>query len=260
MQRAASWSAGTIPAKAAEILASIRQRAPRVHCITNTVAQNFTANVLLAIGAVPAMTISPEEIAEFVAGSGALLVNLGTLDGERREAIGAALEAAARSKVPWVLDPVFIDRVAARGSFARELIARQPAVVRLNAAEFASLSGGSMSQERLAQFAREHSTVVALSGQTDHITDGTRHAAIGNGHPYMAKVTAMGCAGSALVASCLAVEPDPMSATAAALTIIGVAGECAAETAKGPGSFAVGIIDVLHSLDAAVLQQRAQVT
>ena len=38
---------------AADILARVRARAPRIHCITNAVAQNFTANVLLAAGALP---------------------------------------------------------------------------------------------------------------------------------------------------------------------------------------------------------------
>ena len=45
---------------AADILARIRARAPRVHCITNTVAQQYTANMLLAAGVVPSMTISPD--------------------------------------------------------------------------------------------------------------------------------------------------------------------------------------------------------
>ncbi len=69
---------------AAALLAKIRARAPRVHCITNTVAQAFTANMLLAAGATPSVTTSPEEIAGFVAGADSLLVNLGTLDAERR--------------------------------------------------------------------------------------------------------------------------------------------------------------------------------
>ena len=61
------------------------------------------------------------------------------------------------------------------------------------------------------------------------ITDGERVAAVANGHALMAKVTAMGCAGSALVTACLAVEPDAFRAAVAALVIIGVAGEMAAE-------------------------------
>ena len=75
-------------------------------------------------------------------------------------------------------------------------------------------------------------TVIGLSGATDLVTDGKRVAEIANGHPLMAKVTAMGCAGSALVAACLAVDDDAWSATAAALVILGVAGELAAEKAE----------------------------
>src|SRR5580704_4898752 len=94
---------------AADVLARIRDRAPRVHCITNTVAQNYTANMLLAAGAVPAMTIAPEEVVSFVAGADALLVNLGTFDAERRHAIELALGAVQAARMPWVLDPVFIE-------------------------------------------------------------------------------------------------------------------------------------------------------
>jgi len=36
-----------LPDVAAAILARLAARSPRVHCITNAVAQNFTANVLL---------------------------------------------------------------------------------------------------------------------------------------------------------------------------------------------------------------------
>ena len=99
-----------VPQIAAALLDRLRARSPRVHCITNAVAQNFTANVLLAAGAVPSMTLSVEEIGPFVASANALLVNLGTLDRERREAAVIAVEAAMRDNVPWVLDPVFIDR------------------------------------------------------------------------------------------------------------------------------------------------------
>ena len=40
-----------VPQIAAALLERLRARSPRVHCITNAVAQNFTANVLLAVGA-----------------------------------------------------------------------------------------------------------------------------------------------------------------------------------------------------------------
>jgi hydroxyethylthiazole kinase len=248
-----------LPQSTAEILARIRERAPRVHCITNTVAQSFTANVLLAIGAVPSMTIAPEEVGAFVAGADALLVNLGTFDAERRSAINIALGQAS-GRISWLLDPVFIDRSPARANYARTLVAKSPAAIRLNAPEFRALAGIPPEAEALASYAREHGTIIALTGATDEITDGIRQAQIGNGHALMGRVTAMGCAGSALAAACLAVEPDQWIATAAGVLALGVAGEIAAERARGPGSLSIEIIDALYQLDGDALLQRAKVT
>jgi hydroxyethylthiazole kinase len=259
MQHPAAVPSDVAP-MAAALLERLRSRNPRVHCITNAVAQNFTANVLLALGCVPSMTLSADEIASFVAGADGLLVNLGTFDAERRAAAGIAVKAATDNEVPWVLDPVFVDRAPARAEFARELTGRAPAVVRLNHAEFGALFGAEPTRGALMGAARDNGTVIALSGETDLVTDGRRIAVIANGHPYMAKVTAMGCAGSALVAACLAVEDDAFHAGVAALTILGVAGEVAAEKARGPGSFAVAILDALHNLNAATLAARAQVS
>ena len=239
---------------AGDVLARVRERAPRVHCITNNVAQNYTANVLLAAGAVPSMTIAPEEIAGFVASADALLVNLGTFDAERRRAVDLALDAAMAARKPWVLDPVFIDRSPARAAFARTLLARRPAALRLNRSEFVTLFGGEASDESAAHAAKTSATVVALTGDTDLVTDGMRCAAIRNGHPLMGLVTAMGCAGSALLGAALAVESDAWFAAVAALAALGVAGEIAGAGAAGPGSFATAIIDALHGLDRATLR------
>ncbi len=260
MQHPQATSRNSVAQAAAELLARVRARAPRIHCITNAVAQNFTANALLAAGCVPSMTLSPEEISPFVASAQALLVNLGTLDSERRKATMIAIDSAAAHKLPWVLDPVFVDRTPPRAAFARQLLTRSPAVLRLNHAEFAALSANAPTGDAAMAFARTNKVVVALSGETDLITDGERFAAISNGHPLMAKVTAMGCAGSAIVAACLSIEPDAFRATSTALLIMGVAGELAAEKSAGPGSFAAAIIDTLYCLDSATLIARAKVS
>jgi hydroxyethylthiazole kinase len=246
-------------ASAAALLKRLRSKAPRVHCVTNAVAQNFTANALLAFGAVPSMTLSGEEIAAFVASSDALLVNLGTFDRERREATSIAVDAATQNGLPWVLDPVFVDRAQQRAAYARDLIFLEPKALRLNAAEFGALSGEAPTHENVAAFARARGLTVGLSGETDVVSDGERAAQIANGHPLMAKVTAMGCAASALVAACLAVEPDAFIATAAALTMTGIAGEIAAMRAQGPGSFAVAMIDALYNLDEKTLAGNAKI-
>lgn len=249
-----------LPKCAADVLARVRDRRPRVHCITNTVAQSFTANVLLAAGAVPSMTTAIDEIAEFVAGADGLLVNLGTMDPERREAVGIAVQEAREAGVPWVLDPVFVDRTAVRAAFARGLLGGGPGVIRLNPREFATLAGAPADTDACARVAAERSSVIALTGAVDIVADSTRKTSILNGDPLMAKVTAMGCAGSALVAACLAVEPDAFRAASAGLILIGIAGEIAGAHAAGPGSLAVGILDALHALDSATILQRARVS
>ena len=252
--------AADLPAFTADILARVRTRAPRVHCITNTVAQTFTANMLLAAGAVPSMTVAPDEIAAFVARADGLLVNLGTFDSERRAAIDIAVAAAASTRA-----------LGARSGFHRPLTGarrlRQDAGRRRRHGRCGSMRPSSRALAQLEPERRRarrvmratHHAVVGLTGAADFVTDGGRHARISNGHPLMGRVTAMGCAASALVAACLAVEPDAWLATAAGLIALGVAGEIAAGRARGPGSLAVEIIDALHSLDRAVLRERGRV-
>lgn len=246
----------TVVSRAAALPRGLRARAPRVHCITNTVAHAFTANVLLAAGATPSVTTSPEEIAGFVAGADSLLVNLGTLDNERRQAIGLALEAAAPS-TRWVLDPVFVDRSPARLAFAKELAARGPAVIRLNAAEFHAFTGEEAGTDSAGAFARQTGSVVALTGSFDIVTDGTRLVTLHNGDPLMGKVTAMGCAGSALVAASLACETDAWLGAAAALMVFAISGEFAAEISNGPGGLGFAILDALHAMTPDMVMQHA---
>ena len=252
-----------LPAIAAELLSRLGDRRPRVHCITNAVAQAFTANVLLAAGAVPSMTIDAEEVADFVLGADALLVNLGTFDAERRTAAAIAIEAANGRAIPWVLDPVFIDRTQRRSAYARDLIAANPRAIRCNRAEFEALAGAPPEGGALARYALDEGVVIGLTGATDLVTDGARLVAIANGDPMMSRITAMGCAASALVAAALAVADDladPWAATAAALLWAGVAGDVAAKTASGPGSLAAGFVDALYRLDSHTLITHARVT
>ena len=159
-----------------------------------------------------------------------------------------------------MLDPALIERSAPRAGFARALLAHRPTAIRLNAAEFAALTGAAADDVTLSRCAVDHRIVVALTGATDVVSADTRRMAIANGDPRMAKVTAVGCAASALVAACLAVETDAWTATAAGLLLIAVAGEVAGKTARGPGSLGVGIIDALYELDRATLLAHARVT
>lgn len=242
------------------LLPRLRQRAPKVHCITNTVAQPITANVLLAAGATPSLTTSEDEIAAFTASADAVLVNLGTLDAERRRAIHIALDAADSRKIPWLLDPVFVERSVLRFGYARELLARKPSAIRLNTAEFTALTGEPATAGAVQSFAKSCGAIVALTGAVDVVSDGARVASIGNGDPLMGKITAMGCAGSAFATAALAVQPDAFIAVACALTVFGVAGECAAAISKGPGTLAFAIIDTLHTLAPETVSRHARMS
>jgi hydroxyethylthiazole kinase len=100
---------------------------------------------------------------------------------------------------------------------------------------------------------------MALTGGADTVTDGTRSARIENGDPLMGRVTSTGCAASAWVAACLAVEGDSWLAATAGLLVFAIAGECAAQRARGPGSFSVEILDALADLEEETVLARAKV-
>ena len=238
---------GHLPALTAAVLARLRTRAPRVQCLTNTVAQQITANVLLALGARVSMATHPDEVVAMTAGADALLINLGTLDTARQEAIPRLLADPRVSAKPRVLDPVFVEHSPLRMALALQVVAAGPLIVKGNATELAALD-----------LAPE--IVRAETGPVDRITGRGRQIQIANGHPWMAEVTGLGCAAGAAIAAFAAVENDPVHASAAALLAFGVAGELAAAASRGPGSFAVAFIDALTSLTTADLTKTARIT
>ena len=242
------------------LLERLRGERTRVHAITNAAAQAFTANLLLAAGGIPSLTVAPEEVSAFTGHSGALLVNLGTLDDIRRTAIPLAIATARAHAKPWVLDPVFVEASPSRLEFARSCLAGEPCVLRCNAGEFAALTGKDALPATVQSFAKVHGNVIALTGPIDMVADGARIIRIENGHPMMAHVTAMGCAGTALIAAFTALHGDAFEAAAAALLATGVAGEIAAREAKGPGTFLPAFLDALYTLDTSTLVAHGRIS
>jgi hydroxyethylthiazole kinase len=241
-------------------LARLRERCPRVHCVTNSAAVNFTANVLLAAGAVPSMTTNPEEVPDFVASADALLVNLGTLDAERTAAVEAAVSVAGEGGKPWLLDPVFVQRSALRLKLARRLIEGEPTVIRLNRDELAAMTDMAGDDPSADALALSSLSTVARTGDVDYVTDGARKVRISGGHALMTRVTATGCATGALMAGFLAVEPDALVASAACLAYVAAAAEQAGATAAGPGSFQPAFIDALDRLTPAEVGAFARIS
>lgn len=242
------FSSDDIVNVACELLVALHKKRPRVHCITNAAAQVMTANLLLAAGALPSLTYSADEISDFTKSADALLINLGTLDAERRAAIPLAIEVARDQETPWILDPVFVNASAPRLFWANQLFASRPAIVRCNRDEFKALSGQTCELTAIERFAAFWGTTVAVTGPEDMIIGDGQCIHISNGHPWMNQTTAMGCAGTALSAALCAVGASPFVAASAALLILGITGERAADRSSGPGSFVAAFIDTVASL------------
>ncbi len=83
---------------------------------------NFTANVLLAIGALPVMAHAAEEVGEMVGLAVALVINIGTLLSHWIDSMFQAAPAAQRRSIPVVLDPVGAGATRFRTETARRLI------------------------------------------------------------------------------------------------------------------------------------------
>ena len=239
------------PADLADALARFRKRQPHVHCVTNAVAQNVTANVLLAAGATPSMTIAPEEVADFASAAAAVLVNLGTLDDQRREAAWISIDVCREAGKPWVLDPVFVNASRPRLELALALLDEGPALVRANTAEHASLFG---------HRDVDANTVLAVTGERDDIRHRRRRTNVANGSPLATRVTAMGCALTALAAGFVAANEDPFTATIAAHAFFGLACERAEAASNGPGSFQIALLDTLHALTPDDLAKGARIS
>lgn len=257
-------------------LAAIRTTAPLVHNITNFVAMDLAANLLLAVGASPAMAHAGDEVEEFVSLASALTVNTGTFTSDWVEAAVAAAAQAVATGTPWVLDPVGCGATKFRLANANRLSKIRPTIIRGNASEIAALAGASAQEaggkgvdstlasdavlEQAARLARQLGTVVAVTGAVDVVTDGQRVVRVANGHPLLTRVTATGCALTALTGAAASVCDDPLRAAVDALAIMGVAGERAAAVARGPGSFRVALLDALYALQPDQLDAEAQVS
>lgn len=250
--------------RTADLLEAVRARSPLVQCITNTVVQNVTANVLLALGASAAMVDVTTEAGPFARVADALLVNTGTPHAEPRAASVEAATAAVGAGTPWVLDPVAVGSLPVRTALARELLALRPTVLRGNASEVLAVLGASAGgrgvdstvgpdDARAAAVGASDGRIVgalAVSGAVDLVVaPGTGVVRVANGTELLTRITGGGCALGAVVAAFTAVAPDdPGAAAVAATAVHTIAAELAAAEAGGPGTFQPLFLDRLASL------------
>ncbi len=259
-----------------ETLAAVRRRSPLIHNVTNFVVMNSSANILLAVGAAPVMAHSREEVEEMSAMAGAVVLNIGTLSEDWRDAMVAAAATAGRLGIPVVLDPVGAGATRFRDDAVRRILGTGAvSVVRGNCSEILSLVEAGIRTrgvdstvgisaavvDAARAIAADRGCVVAVSGEEDCVTDGVQVFRVGNGHPLMCRVTGTGCGLSAVVAAFLAVGgADPAAAAAAAFGFYGVCGELAAKASLGPGSFQAAFLDQLYSVGKQQISQHLRIT
>ena len=205
-------------------LQKIHKAKPLVHCITNYVVTNFTANGLLTVGASPVMADAIEEVAEMASKADALCLNIGTLNERTIQSMLAAGQSAHEHGIPIVLDPVGAGSTSFRTQITLTLLQQlQVSLIRCNIGELAAIAGvnwqakgvdsgsGELDVVQTAQMiANTYNCFVVVTGAEDVLTDGQTVEVITGGHEKITKVTGSGCLLSALCAAMLASSSEPL--------------------------------------------------
>ena len=245
----------------------VRATNPMAGSVTNTVTIDFVANAQLAVGGSAAMVYLPDEGECLVAAGGAVYLNMGTQFPIYTETIPRTAAAAFNAGKPWVIDPVGIGIGQQRTDLLLEVKQYKPTIIRGNASEIIALAGlwnlegttedlsrarGVDSTDEVAAardaavaLARYTGGAVAVSGQTDLVTNGEIVAYSRGGSSLMSKVTGFGCSQGGVLAvyACVA---DPFTAALAGVAHYNIAGIRAEQSASAPASFKVAFIDELY--------------
>lgn len=250
---------------------TVKKTNPMAGSITNTVTINFVANAQLAVGGSAAMVYLPDE-GEFLAGAGgAFYINVGTLEPIYEETLPRAAKVLYDTGKPWVLDPVAVGIGALRTNLLKQFKVYRPSIIRGNASEIIALAGlweldGGTAQSTVrgvdstdpvmaakaaaVALARWTGGAVAVSGETDLITDGNVVAFSHGGSPFLEKITGSGCSLGG-VAAVYAAAASPFVAALTASAVYNVAGSRAQGRTDAPASFQVAFLDELYKATAA---------
>jgi len=256
-----------------------------VHNITNYVTVNDCANILLACGGSPIMADDIEEVEEIVSISSSLVINIGTLNSRTIESMIKAGKKANEQNIPVILDPVGVGASRLRTDTANKLLNEVKfAVVRGNISEIKALGNtnakgakgvdadlaDSINEENLDEvveyiksLSEKLSSVIAVTGAIDIVSDSKKTYIIRNGHPMMGKISGTGCMLSSIIgAYCGANKDNIVDATAAAVCIIGLSGELAYEKIlkndEGTSMLRSHLIDFMSKIDDKILEEGAK--
>ena len=259
-----------------ETLTHIRKNTPLVWNISNFVSMDIAANVLLAVGASPAMAHAVEEAESFSkickATNGALTINIGTFDNYWQQCATKVANEANKLNIPWVLDPVGAGASEFRNKNATELLKIKPTVLRGNASEIISIANNegegkgvdstSASIEAIdaaKSIASYNQIIVAVTGEVDYITNGNETFSIHGGNSMMTKITATGCALTCLIGAGLTTNQEKIISTANIMGIYSLVSEIACKNCLGPGSLKTNLLDTLYNITPKYVDENIKI-
>ena len=257
-------------------LKKLREQSPLIHNITNIVVANYVANGLLSIGASPIMSSAIEEMDELPAICQALVINIGTLTKAQVNAMIKAGKSANKNKIPVVLDPVGVGATTFRQETIKTLLGEiKFDLIRGNAGEIAHLAqvnwsakgvdagNGEANLSIIAKdVSKKYDCIVAISGETDYISDGIKVAKIYNGTALFPKITGSGCLLSAVCGAFLTLDKNSFDLTVNACASYAIAGEITQENLNDnqTGQFYIGLLDSLAKLDDKTVEKYAKIS
>lgn len=245
------------------LLNEIRTSQPLIHHITNWVTIFNCAQAVKSLGASPVMAHAKEEAAEITSISSALVLNIGTLTEDLIESMMISAGTASEKKLPVILDICGAGASSMRNSSCMKLISSgYISVIKGNASEVSCIAGLDATTKGVdstevtydlagvaSKLSKKYSCTVVITGKRDFIAGDGRIFAVDNGSELMGKVVGTGCMAASMIGCFAAVLPgDQVFASAAALSVWGIAGEKASEKSGGAGSFLVNIFDELSSI------------
>ncbi len=250
---------------------AVKKSRPLIVNLTNNVVTNFTANVLLAVGASPIMSEGDQEAEELAKIADAVVLNIGTLHPRQVTYFLKAGQVANEQHKPVILDPVGVGATRYRNETTLELIKQiKFSLIRGNCGEMGFLAGTTGKNKGVDSLttdidvsltkalAEQTGALVCATGATDYLIDKAKVYTNRTGHELLQLVTGTGCALTSTMGAFLAVSNDPGLGALAALAFYGAAAEKAASSVQGPGSFAISFLDALYSLDYQEFQQLSE--
>lgn len=284
------YTAENIKAGVANLMGIIQTTNPLIHHITNVVVTNQSANATLALGASPIMATTPEEMEDLSRVLGALLINFGTVTDKAGMILAG--KYANRERKPIVFDPVGVGATQFRRKTAAYLLNTwQASVIKGNAGELGALaesqevrakgvdsvgSGFADPANFVKELARRERCVIALTGKTDWVSDGTTVVKLDNGHELLGDITGSGCmVGTCIATFCAAaltqantesspgmlVRGDMLLAAVGGILALTIAAEAAANRSdvRGSGTFLPALIDELYNLKPGTVLEKARI-